>query len=100
MFKEERILGNNFEMNVDISFEVPEKITKLQETVDYVKIHGIIKEVMDVPTQLLETVVQVLAGKIYLFDNKIKLVVINLKKLNPPINNFQGSVGVTYSKVF
>lgn len=100
MFKEERILGNNFELNVAISFEENGKITKLQQSIDYVSIYGIIKEVMDIPTQLLETVVQDLAEKFHQFDNKIKNVAINIKKLNPPIANFQGTVGISYSKDF
>lgn len=100
LFKEEKILGNDFEVNVDISFEALAIITRLQQSVDYVSLHAIIKDVMDEPTQLLETVVQLLAEKIYLFDSRIKSVTIKIKKLNPPIGNFQGSVGVSYSKVF
>ena len=100
MFKEERVLGNNFEINVDVSFDVTETITKLNQSIDYVSLYAIIKEVMDVPTQLLETVVQHLADRFQNFDEKIKSVVISIKKLNPPIHNFQGTVGLTYSKVF
>lgn len=100
MFKEERVLGNNFELNVAISFEEPDKITKLQESIDYVSIYNITKTVMDVPTQLLETVVQDLAEKYYSFDKKIKKVSISIQKLNPPIPNFQGTVGISYSKEF
>ena len=100
MFKEERVLGNNFELNVEISFDVPDKITSLHQSIDYVSIYAIIKEVMDVPTQLLETVVQDLAEKFHLFDGKIKKVSIDIKKLNPPIFNFQGSVGISYTKDF
>lgn len=100
MFKEERILGNNFELNVDISFDEAGKITKLHQSIDYVAIYGIIKEVMDVPTKLLETVVQDLAEKFHQFDDKIKNVCISIKKLNPPISNFQGTVGISFSKDF
>jgi dihydroneopterin aldolase len=100
MFKEERNLGNDFEVNLEVSFDVQGKITRLHQSVDYVSLHAIIKEVMDKPTLLLETVVQVLAERIHLFDEKIKLVTISIKKLNPPIGNFQGTVSVSYSKEF
>ena len=100
MFKEEKILGNDFEVNMDVSFEVKEKITRLQQSVDYVSLHALIKEVMDQPTPLLETVVQELAERVRLFDEKIKAVSISIKKLNPPIVNFQGTVGISYSKIF
>lgn len=100
MFKEEKVLGNDFEVNVDISIEAMEKINRLYQTVDYVALHAIIKEVMDIPTALLETIVQDLSEKIQLFDKKIKSVTINIRKLNPPISNFEGTVGISYSKVF
>ena len=100
LFKEEKILGNDFEVNVDVSIEAVENITKLNQTVDYVGLHAIIKAVMDEPTAMLETVVQQLAEKILVSDKKIKSVTINIKKLNPPLVNFQGTVGISYSKVF
>ncbi|MBC7423516.1 MAG: dihydroneopterin aldolase [Ferruginibacter sp.] len=100
MFKEERILGNNFEVNVDVSFPAHEPITKLSQSIDYVALYAIIKEVMDEPTQLLETVVQELERRFHLFDEKIVSIAISIKKLNPPIANFQGTVGISYAKTF
>lgn len=100
MFKEEKVLGNDFEVNMDVLFESQEKITRLKQSIDYVSLHALIKEVMDKPTPMLETVVQELAEKVKLFDEKIKAVSISIKKLNPPIGNFQGTVGVSYSTKF
>jgi dihydroneopterin aldolase len=100
MFREEKILGNDFEVNMDVIIDAPETITKLHQSVDYVALHSIIKEVMDVPTPLLETVVQQLAERVGLFDTKIKSVNVSVKKLNPPIANFQGTVGISFSKSF
>ncbi len=100
MFKEEKILGNDFEINMDVTIDAPETILKLHQSVDYVSLHALIKEVMDKPTPLLETVVQALAERVGLFDEKIKSVSVNIKKLNPPIARFQGTVGISYSKVF
>lgn len=100
MFKEENILGNDFEVNVDVSIDVQKKITRLHQSVDYVSLYTIIKEVMDEPTPLLETVVQELSERIRVYDEKIKSVNISIKKLNPPIGNFQGTIGISYSKVF
>ncbi len=100
MFKEENVLGNNFEVNADISFEPDGTIKHLSQSVDYVTIYTVIKQIMDKPTALLETVVQNLADGIYASDNKVKAVTVSIKKLNPPISNFEGTVGVSYSKVF
>ena len=100
MYKEEKILGNNFEVNVDVSIKAQQNITKLKQSVDYVSLYTVIKEVMDKPTPLLEMLVQELAEKIRLSDEKIDSVNISIKKLNPPIGNLQGTVGVSYSKIF
>ena len=100
MFTEEKILGNNFEVNMDVTIEAPETIVKLHQSIDYVSLHALVKEVMDKPTPLLETVVQSLAERVGLFDEKIKAVTVSIKKLNPPIAGFKGTVGISYSKVF
>ena len=100
MYKEEKILGNDFEVNVDVSIKAQENITKLRQSVDYVSLYSLIKEVMDQPTPLLEKLVQELAEKIRLLDEKIEGVSISIKKLNPPIGNLQGTVGVSYSTIF
>ena len=100
MYKEEKILGNDFEVSVDVSIKAQENITKLRQSVDYVSLYSIIKQVMDQPTPLLEKLVQELAEKIRLLDEKIEGVSISIKKLNPPIGNLQGTVGVSYSTIF
>jgi dihydroneopterin aldolase len=97
---EERILGNTYELNIDATLDIKEHITQLHQTADYVAIYEIIKKRMALPSALLETVAQDLADLIHLYDNRIKSVSVSIKKLNPPIVNFQGSVGVSYKKEF
>jgi dihydroneopterin aldolase len=48
----------------------------------------------------LETLSQNMVNAIGLLDKRIKRVSINIKKLHPPIEQFTGSIGVTYSKEF
>lgn len=97
---EERALGNDYEVNIDVTFTSNELIKALQQTVDYVKIYKIIKQRMNIPTPLLETVAQDLAQQIYDGDNRITSININVKKVFPPIKNFKGSVAVSYKKDF
>ena len=97
---EEQVLGNDFEISVDVSFSAAALITKLHETINYVKVYDVIRQRMDTPTALLETVAQDLADLIYGIDKRITSVSIHIKKVHPPIANFTGSVGVTYKKEF
>ena len=95
----EQILGNDFEINADIELDTTEQITTLRQTVNYVTIYNIIKQRMQQPTPLLETLTQELAQAIQAIDTSIKTVSIQIKKLSPPIENFQGVVGVSYKNV-
>jgi dihydroneopterin aldolase len=97
---EERVLGNTYELNIDVVIDAKEHITQLHQTADYVVIYEIIKKRMASPSALLETVAQDLADLIHIYDNRIKSVAVSIKKMNPPIINFQGSVGVSYKKEF
>ncbi|GAB2810397.1 dihydroneopterin aldolase [Ferruginibacter profundus] len=99
--EEESILGNDYEVNADVTFTATEAtVTALHQTINYVKIYDIIKQQMHIPTALLETVAQDLAEKIYAYDQRITSININIKKEHPPIPNFTGSVGVSYKKDF
>ena len=100
VYEEEQLLGNDFEVNADIVLDTNEQLTKLRQTVNYVTVYEMIKHRMQQPTPLLETVAQELNQAIHKFDNRIKSVNITIKKLSPPIENFQGEVGVSYKTAF
>lgn len=95
-YEEEQILGNEFEVNADVVIDTTEQITTLRQTVNYVTIYNIIKQGMLKSTPLLETVAQELSQAIHKIDKRIKSVSITIKKSSPPIENFQGIVGVSY----
>jgi 7,8-dihydroneopterin aldolase/epimerase/oxygenase len=98
--EEERILGGAYEVNIDINFSAKAAITALEQTIDYVGIYELIKQQMNQPTALLETLAQNMAEAIHTFNTLTEAVTISIKKLHPPIENFQGLVGVSYTKKF
>lgn len=100
LYEEERKTGNNFEMNVDVVADIPDTVTKLEQTIDYAEVYQIIETRMKQPTALLETLINDLAEKIYQYDKRIKSVSITIKKLSAPIKFFNGVVGVSYKKDF
>ena len=100
LYEEEKLDGNNFELDVDIDVDANEKIILLKQTVDYVMLHDIIDKRMQQATPLLETLAQDLAEIIHHADNRIKNISISIKKLSPPIKNCTGTVGVSFKKTF
>ncbi len=98
--EEERILGNEFEVNVSLSFIAGEQITTLEQTINYATVYEIIKHRMQTATPLLETLVQDLTKEIHALDNRIQSISVSIEKKNPPIPNMEGSVSVHYKKDF
>lgn len=97
---EETIVGNNFEVSVTVNFIATQPITSLADTVNYVELHSIIKETFNRPVKLLETLANEICDNLHQYDNRIKKVAIRINKLNPPITNFTGTVGVSLSKEY
>jgi 7,8-dihydroneopterin aldolase/epimerase/oxygenase len=97
---EERVLGGTYEINAAVTFKADKRITDLQQTVNYTIIYDIIRQRMQTPAALLETVAQDLADSIYALDNRIASIDINVQKMHPPIEAFEGSISVSYKKDF
>jgi dihydroneopterin aldolase len=100
LFAEEKVLGGEYEVNAEVLVQSDDKVITIQQTVDYTAIYSLINQQMSVPTELLETLSQNMVNAIGLLDKRIKRVSIHIKKLHPPIEQFTGSIGVTYSKEF
>lgn len=98
VFEEERKLGNNFVLNIDVYFTNTAPIINLHQTINYVTIYEAVKQRMLIPTPLLETLAEELATIIVRLDKRITKVNINIQKINAPIENFSGIVGVSYQK--
>lgn len=101
LYLEESKLGNEFEVDLKISFKAPKKnITEVRDTIDYVQVFKIVEAQFKQEEHLLETCAFKIAERLYTELNKIIKIQIRLKKLAPPITNFIGSVGVTYTRTF
>ncbi len=94
--EEESLLGNEFEVNITVQFEAPGKISRLEDTINYATVFAIAKQRMEVPTGLLETVAQEMAGSIHSMDARVRKVTVNIDKLNTPVEGLHGRAGVTY----
>lgn len=97
LYKEEKILGGEFEVNVIIwQQEKTFPILHLEEAIDYTAIYSLLKERMKNPTPLLETLVTSIAQEILTNFSLAEEVKISITKIHPPIIAFGGSVSVSY----
>lgn len=100
LHEEERVLGNEYEVNADVQFYEEGKIDALDQTINYTDVFEIIKKRMHIPTPLLETVIMDIGIAISEQYNFIRFINISLKKIHPPIEGIEGSVGVSWYKQF
>jgi dihydroneopterin aldolase len=101
MYAEEVKVGNSFEVDLSVECKAPEKvITSIDQTIDYVEIFSILQEEFSVHRSLLETAAMQIADRVRAKFPGVDKMTITIRKLNPPITNFTGSVNVTYHKTF
>ncbi|HUS03891.1 MAG TPA: dihydroneopterin aldolase [Chitinophagaceae bacterium] len=99
--EEERILGNEYEVNADVQFhEESTEINSLSQSINYADVYALIKKRMHIPTPLLETVVMDIGNTIHEQYDYVRSIRVSLKKVHPPIQSIEGSVGVTWHKEF
>lgn len=101
MYQEEMKVGNEFEVDISIGYKAPKKaITSIEQTINYVEVYRMVQEVFSERKLLLETCAMQIAEKLEENFPEMKQLTISIRKPNPPITNFAGSVGITYSKKF
>lgn len=86
-YPEERILRNNFVVDLWVTFEAktPFKDDSLADSVDYMLLHEICRQVFREEAKLIETVAQAIINQIIEQIPLAKKVSIQIKKLNPPV---------------
>jgi dihydroneopterin aldolase len=90
--------GGDFEVNVTVCFEPAAlPVRHLNETIDYTQLYAVIKQRMERRTRLLETLATEIAAEILSRFLSVKEVAVSIKKLNPPIPFFNGSIAAVYT---
>lgn len=85
--KEETKIGSNYrvDLKVEADLQTSAKTDRLSDTVDYVFLNRIIKEEMNKPSYLLETVCRRILDRIFNEDKLVNKATVWVSKLNPPI---------------
>jgi 7,8-dihydroneopterin aldolase/epimerase/oxygenase len=101
MYAEEKKVGNEFEVDVLLTFEAPdEPIAVINDTINYVEVYRIVEKEMQDRKQLLETCAMRICDDLLPVFPYIKKAFISIKKMTPPITNFTGSVGVSFIREY
>lgn len=99
--EEEQLTANSFEVNLDVVYdEQGNAFERIHDTINYVSLYNIVKHEMQIITPLMEKICKEIINKIKKQYPFISEVNISIRKLQVPIENFQGKVGVTMNKKF
>ncbi len=87
-FKEERIVGNDFIIDVKIktNLEPAALSDQIEDALDYQHIYNLIREEMKVKSALLENIADRILNAVYIeFPDQVEYVEVKISKLNPPL---------------
>ena len=93
---EEEKIGSDYVVNlvIDADLNLSSQSDNLKDTVDYVSLHGIVKEEMSIRSKLLEKVADRILKRILNDHREVVLVKVKVAKINPPIGGNVGEVAV------
>lgn len=87
VYPHERASGNWFEVDITVQIDIPEQSISdnLERTVNYEVLYQIVKDEMEKPSKLLETVAEDIVHRVMAEVSEAAEVEIKLAKINPPI---------------
>ena len=97
VFEQERRVGAEFEAWVDLEMACPPgcETDNLEGTVSYADVYEVLKTEFDKPSDLLEHLVARISRRIRERWPQLLSLTVKIRKVAPPIPNFQGSASVT-----
>jgi len=101
-YEEEQIIGAyyNLDVTVQIDFTEAGQNDQLEDTLNYESVYQICKEVMEIPSKLLEHLVSQIEEKLIQLNSNIQAISIQLDKLNPPLGGKVASSQVSIDKAY
>ena len=101
IYEGEKKTGSPYDVSVKVIYdEGRSQFDNLENTINYVEVFAILKRQMQVSFPLLEQVVLAIVGEIKQRWPFAVDIMVSVYKLEPPIENFQGKLGVTIHKQF
>jgi dihydroneopterin aldolase len=99
-FKEERIVGNKFivDLTIETDMTLPATSDNLKDAVNYQRAYEIVKAQMEMKSHLLEHIAGRILDAIYSELGGIKNVTVKVSKMNPPMGGKIGSVSIVLTR--
>ena len=98
LYEEEKQLGGDFKLDVELYYLPASTPYHIHETIDYSEVYALIRRHMQKPEPLLETLVINIGNDILRRFKLAEEVRVSIKKINPPIISFTGSMSVSYQQ--
>jgi dihydroneopterin aldolase len=93
--------GNTYQVDLCVKYEEGNTdFNTLSDTISYVQLYDILRQRMQSPTALLEKLCTEIILQIKQQFPFIAEAMISIYKLQAPIQNFEGKVGVSLHKIF
>lgn len=100
VYEEERLKGNNFEIDLSVTVALPPatETDLLEDTIDYTVLADLVYRVSATKQYVtIEAFAFDICKSILKRDNRIDVVSIDLRKLNPPMEGDIASAGISFS---
>lgn len=101
LYEGEALVGNDFRLNLTVSYDDDRiKTDDLRSLINYEELFDIVKKRMAIRSDLLEEVAEAIILKVRHKFSIAKEISISIFKMNAPMENFQGKVGITMKRTF
>jgi len=99
-FKEERIVGNKFivDITLETDMRIPAESDNLKDAVNYQRVYEIVKQQMELKSHLLEHIAGRILDAVYAEMEGIQKATVKVSKMNPPMGGKIGSVSVVIER--
>jgi len=99
-YREEQIVGNKFLIDLEIETDLgpAAKSDRLEDAADYQLAFRVVKDEMEIKSNMLENIASRILDSLYRELPMIKKATVKIRKMNPPMGGHIGSVGVTMTK--
>ncbi|MCL2626726.1 MAG: dihydroneopterin aldolase [Cystobacterineae bacterium] len=99
-FPEEQTIGNVFRVDLRIEADLSRAACsdKLEDTINYQHIYGIVKREMEIPSRLLEHLCEKILCALYAELKGIQKATVKVSKKHPPIGGKVGHCSVIWTR--